>query len=70
MTISRTDPFTAPISFIDLSAYNFGPRYQHWSAEKKAELGIASDPKIRIFGYPGITRTGFQPGCDNSKYQF
>lgn len=59
----------APISFIDLSDYNLGPRYQHWGAFDRWKHGITADPRIRIFGYPGITRTGFQPGYDNSAYQ-
>jgi hypothetical protein len=25
-------------------------------------------PRIRIYGYAGITRTGYQPGYDNSVF--
>jgi hypothetical protein len=60
----------APLNFEDLSAYNFGPNYQHWNAYQYWRYGITGphDPKLRIYGYAGLTRTGYQPGYDGSSY--
>ena len=57
----------APLNFMDLSDYNFGPAYQHRSSIYTWWTGI-STARIRIYGYAGITRTGFQPGFNRSVY--
>jgi hypothetical protein len=61
----------APLNFEDLSAYNLGPRYQFWSVSAMNQSGMTyalGSPRIRIYGYAGITRTGYQPGYDNSVF--
>jgi hypothetical protein len=58
----------APFDFLDLTGYNFG-EFQHWNSWEISKWGFGwSDPKITIYGYAGITRTGFAPGYDNSTY--
>ena len=60
----------APLNFEDLSDYNFGLNYQHWHWYEPLTYVITGtrDPRLRIYGYAGITRTGYQPGYDNSAY--
>ena len=58
----------APLNFMDLSNYNFGPRYQHWNAYYRWKYGLTGDARIKLYGYAGITRTGYVPGYDNSPY--
>jgi len=61
----------APVDFIDLSDYNFGPKYQYWSVPAMKRRGMTyqlGSPRIRIYGYAGITRTGYQPGYDDSVF--
>jgi hypothetical protein len=58
----------APFNFSNLWQYNFGPRYQHWPASNRKKEGIVNDPKIRVYGYAGITRTSYVPGYDDSVY--
>jgi hypothetical protein len=66
VNLASQDHPPAPFNFLNLTKYNLGPRYQHWTDYRKAQLGISTDPRIRIFGYAGITRTGFLPGYDGS----
>jgi hypothetical protein len=61
----------APLNFEDLSAYNLGPHYQFWSVSAMKQNGMTyalGSPRIRIYGYAGMTRTGYQPGYDNSVF--
>lgn len=61
----------APLNFEDLSAYNLGPSYQFWSVPEMNRSGMTyglGSPRIRIYGYAGITRTGYQPGYDDSVF--
>jgi hypothetical protein len=59
-----------PLDFLDLSAFNFGPHYQHWNVYQYRRYGITGTSYLflKIYGYAGITRTGFKPGYDNSSY--
>ncbi len=60
-----------PVDFEDLSAYNLGPQYQFWSVpemERRDMTYQLGSPRIKIYGYAGITRTGYQPGYDNSVF--
>jgi hypothetical protein len=47
--------------------WNFGPHVQHYNWYQQYRIGIG-DPFLRIYGYAGLTRTGFVPGYDNSPY--
>jgi hypothetical protein len=59
----------APVAFMDLSKFNFGPKYQTWKKGiPKYGIKAGDCARLRIYGYAGITRTGFQPGYDNSAY--
>jgi hypothetical protein len=52
-----------PFDFDDLSKWNFA-KYQAWAAN-----GCRTPPPhLRVWGYCGITRTGFAPGYDYSKH--
>jgi hypothetical protein len=67
---SRAHP-PAPLNFEDLSAYNFGYAYQFNSPDViKLEkmTPMEAYPRLRIYGCAGLTRTGYQPGYDNSIY--
>lgn len=60
-----------PVDFEDLSAYNLGPQYQFWSVPDMKKYGMTyqlGTAHVRIYGYAGITRTGYQPGYDNSVF--
>jgi hypothetical protein len=59
--VNRPPP---PVSFDDLSKWNFGP-YQDWAAK---EFHLAKGARLRVWGYCGITRTGFVAGYDNSSH--
>ena len=47
--------------------WNFGPSYQHYTFSERKIHG-PKDPRLVIYGYAGLTRTGFQPGYDQSSY--
>jgi hypothetical protein len=66
--LASQDHPPAPIDFMDLSGYNFGSRYQHWNAYYRWKYGFTGDARIKVYGYAGITRTGYVPGYDNSPY--
>jgi hypothetical protein len=57
----------APLNGFDLSAWKFGD-YQHYSKSEQNHFGITQDPRLVLYGYAGITRTGAQPGYDQSRY--
>jgi hypothetical protein len=49
--------------------FPLGIHFSWWETHKGVNES-SNNFRIRVFGYPGITRTGFEPGYDQSKNQF
>jgi hypothetical protein len=49
--------------------WNFGSSVQHYNTIQQWYYGINNpNPRLVIYGYAGLTRTGYEPGHDNSPY--